>query len=328
MTRSLFALLAATALASSATAATLRPLTTLDAPVVRLSDLFDDAGPGGERVLGPGPGPGARIVVEAPQLAAIARQFGLDWRPASPTDRAVLDRPGRLLPREDVVAALRSALTSAGAPDDAEIDLPGFAAPLVATESHPRSTMEQLDYDAASGRFTGLLAVTGDGMPMLRMRLSGTLQEMIELPVPVRRLLPGSIIQPGDLRMTRLRAGLARGEVVRNPAQAVGLTLRRQAVAGQPLPLAELTRPAAVQKGARVTMQLQAPGLTLLAQGQALEAGAIGDRIQVLNPASRAVVEADVTGPDRVRVAPGTLPLQPAGGRPFQYSSIAGRLVQ
>ena len=89
---------------------TLRTMTTLHAPVVRLSDLFDDAGANAERVLGPGPGAGGRIVVEAAQLGAIARQFGVDWRPASSADRAVLDRPGRPLRREDVLDAVRNAL--------------------------------------------------------------------------------------------------------------------------------------------------------------------------------------------------------------------------
>ena len=39
-----------------------------------------------------------------------------------------------------------------------------------------------------------------------------------------------------------------------------------------------------------------------------MEAGAIGERIRVLNPVSRAVVEAEVIGPDRVRVAPDAMP--------------------
>jgi flagella basal body P-ring formation protein FlgA len=91
----------------SAEAATLRPMTTLHAPVVLLSDLFDDAGANAKRVLGPGPGAGGRIVVEAAQLGAIARQFGVDWRSASSADRAVLDRPGRPLRRNEVVDAVR-----------------------------------------------------------------------------------------------------------------------------------------------------------------------------------------------------------------------------
>ena len=50
------------------------------------------------------------------------------------------------------------------------------------------------------------------------------------------------------------------------------------------------------------------PALT--AQGQAMETGAIGERIRVLNPVSRAVVEAEVIGPDRVRVAPNAFPMR------------------
>jgi len=105
--------------------ATLRSATTLQQPQVRISDLFDDAGPEAERVLGPGPSPGGRIVVEAAQAAAIARQFGVAWRPASSADRVVIDRPGRLLAREDLLGALRSALLGAGAQDAFEDALLG-----------------------------------------------------------------------------------------------------------------------------------------------------------------------------------------------------------
>ena len=41
-----------------------------------------------------------------------------------------------------------------------------------------------------------------------------------------------------------------------------------------------------------------------------MEPGAIGERIRVLNPVSRAVVEAEVIGPDRVRVAPDAMPVK------------------
>ena len=41
-----------------------------------------------------------------------------------------------------------------------------------------------------------------------------------------------------------------------------------------------------------------------------MEPGAIGERIRVLNPVSRAVVESEVIGPDRVRVSPDTMPVK------------------
>ncbi|MBN8892988.1 MAG: flagella basal body P-ring formation protein FlgA [Rhodospirillales bacterium 70-18] len=306
--------------------ATLRPITTLSAGVVRLSDLFDDAGPEAQRVLGPAPAPGARIVVESRQLAAIARQFRVDWRPASTGDRIVLDRPGRLLDRAEAVAALRDALAGVGAPADAEIELPGFSAPLIPQDAKPQFAVEQLDYQGGAGRFTAQLAVTADDMAPLRLRLSGTLAEMVTLPVPAHRLAPGSVIAADDLIIARVRAGLVRGAVAQAPAQAVGLAPRRMLMPGQPLLLADLRKPEAVAKGARVAMQLLAPGLLLLAQGQALESGAVGERIQVLNPASRAVVEAEIVGRDRVRVAPGSVPLATPGTAGF-YSNYAAQVA-
>ena len=38
----------------------------------------------------------------------------------------------------------------------------------------------------------------------------------------------------------------------------------------------------------------------------------MGERVRVLNPVSRAVLEAEVTGPGRVRVRPDSVPLVPA----------------
>lgn len=296
-------------LASPGVAATLRDSTTLDRPMVRIADLFDDAGLASDRVLGPGPAPGGRIVVEAQQLAAIARQFGVSWRANSPAARVVIDRPGRLVPREDVMTCLRAALVSAGASTDAEIDLPGFAAPLVALEAAPQPSIEQIDFDRTTGRFTASLAIATTGEPIQRMRLSGSVREMADEVVTTHRLLPGSVIGPGDLTVQRrpaspLRDGVGREAMVRDPIQAIGLAVRRMEQAGQTLPLADLSVPMMVLKGARVTMELSAPGLSLTGTGTALESGAQGARITVLNPASRAVVEAEILGPDRVRVTP------------------------
>lgn len=311
--RSLIGLtLAAAFVAAPAIAATLRPITTLAAPVVRLSDLWDDLGAGATTVLGPGPAPGGRIVVEAAQLAAIARQFGIEWRPVG-GERAVLERPGRLLPREEVVFALRAALSGVGAPDDAELDLPGYTAPLVPAEAHVRTEVEAMEFDAATDRFVATVSIAGDGMLTQRQRLAGTLHEMAEVQMPVRRMPPGTVVRAGDLQTQRVRVTTLRGEVARMPEQVIGMALRRPAIPGQALALADLFRPLVVTKGARITMQLSSGGLSLAAHGQALEAGAIGDRIQVLNPTSRAVLEAEVVGPDRVRIDANSSPLLLSG---------------
>jgi len=298
-----YAVLLAAALAQPAAAASLRPFTTLSQPLVHLSDLFDDAG--SDRVLGPAPQPGGRILVEAAQLAAIAQQFGVDWRPSSGADRIVIERPGRALPREDALAALREALAASGVSAESEVDLPAFAPPMVPSDGTASAKIGQLDYDPLTGRFTALLSVTADGMEPLLARLSGRVQAMAEVPVAAHKLAAGAIIGSGDMTMARVHAESLRADVVRLPAQAIGMALRHPAFPGQPLPIADLGRPALLQKGAAVAMLLDSPGLTLTAQGIAAESGAMGDHVRVLNPVSHAVVEAEVIGPNRVRVTPG-----------------------
>jgi flagella basal body P-ring formation protein FlgA len=293
---------------ATADAATLRSVTTLHAAVVRLSDLFDEAGANADRVLGPGPGAGGRIVVEAAQLGAIAHQFGVDWRPASSGDRAVLDRPGRPLRREDALDAVKSALIGAGASPDCDIELPGFTPPLVPFEADPRPVVSDMEYEPAAGRFSAVLSITGAAMEPIHMRLTGRVDDTIDLPVATTRLLAGSVLRADDVHIARVHTMLVRSEVVRRTDDAIGMQLKRALAAGQPLMVSELMRPSMVQKGAAVTMLLESPGITLSAQGQALESGAIGERIRVLNPVSRAVLEAEIIGPDRVRVAPNSMP--------------------
>jgi len=285
-------------------AATLRSVTTLHASVVRLSDLFDDAGANANRVLGPGPGAGGRIIVESAQLGAIAHQFGVDWRPASSADRAVLDRPGRPLRREDALNAVRGALIAAGVSADCDIDLPGFSPPLIPFDTDPRPVVSDLDYDPNGGRFTAMLSISGEAMEPIHMRLVGQADDTIELPVAVARLAVGSVLRAEDIHIARVHTSLVRGEVVHRAADAIGMQVKRQLAAGRPLAISELSRPAMVQKRASVMMLLDSTGIRLTAQGQALDAGALGERIRVLNPVSRAVIEAEVVGPDRVRVTP------------------------
>ena len=304
--------LVAGAFAADAQASSLRAATMLHAPVIRLSDLFDDAGANADRVLGTAPGPGGSIVVEAPQLGAIARQFGVDWQPASPAERAVLERAGRLLPRGDVLKAVRASLVAAGASAECEVELPGFTPPMVPAEASPQALATELDYDAGSGRFSAVLSVTGEGMEPINLRMAGQVDDTIELPVAVARLAAGTVVRADDVRLARVHVAMVHSEVLHETADAVGMQLRHPMMAGQPFAVAEMARPTLVQRGSDVQMQLQAPGISLLAQGVAMESGATGERIRVLNPSSRAVVEAIVIGPGQVRVAPNSIPITTA----------------
>jgi flagella basal body P-ring formation protein FlgA len=218
------------------------------------------------------------------------------------------------------MATLRAALRNAGAVADSDIDVPGLVTPLVAQDAAPQCTIEQIDYDRTGGRFTATLAIAVESEPIQRMRLSGNVREMADTVVTTHRLMAGSVIGPGDLTLHRQRAEPTREAIVRDPLEAIGLAVRHMAAAGQTLSLADLAVPFTIQKGARVTMELSAPGLSLTGVGQAQESGVLGATISVLNPLSRAVVEAEILGPDRVRVTPGTAPRAAARPQAKQVS--------
>ena len=291
-----------------ANAASLRPTTVLHGPTVLLRDLFDDPGAEANRVLGPGPVPGGRIVVEAPQLRAIARQFDVDWRPASSADRAVLERPAQPMKRDDALSAIRAALVAAGASPECVVELTGFSAPLVPLGASPRAVVSQLDYDGRLGRFSALLSVTSEGMDPVNLRVAGQVRELVELPVAAARLPAGTIIGQDDVHMAHVSAGSLRGEVVHVIEQIVGMQLTHSVQPGQPLLPADLARPIMVRRGALVRLRLERAGLSVTGQAVALDAGSEGERIRVQNPGSRTMLEGTVIGPNLIRVSPNTSP--------------------
>ena len=305
---------------AKAYAATLRTMTILNSQHVLLSDLFDGA-PDGGRVLGPSPPPGQRIVVEAPQLAAIAQQFGVPWKPVTPGDRAVLERSGKPVSRDKIVQILTKALVAAGAQPDASYEFTGFAQPLAPSDSTPDITVSQLDWEATSGRFTALLAITADGMDPVTLRISGRSVATEEVLVPTRRLEPGDILRAEDVRLARVHSNLVHGEVARDPSDAIGRTVRHAEPEGVAMLRADLVSATLVTRQAPVLIELSAPGLNMTAQGEALENGGLGDRIRVRNTLSHAIMLAEVAGDGRVRVEPGSLPIVPAGRQRGAYAA-------
>jgi flagella basal body P-ring formation protein FlgA len=300
---------AATLLAPAATAmasapALLRPHALVHGPSVLLSDLFVDA-PG--IIAFPSPPPGRRIVLEPAQIAQVARANGITWRPMPGAERIVVERPGAPLSRATVEAALRLALLPLGAGPDDGFDL-ASPLPMVPAAMEPLVSAEDAVLDRGSGRFSATLVLDHGDAPPARVRIIGRAWAGVPAAVPVRRLAAGEILRAEDIRIERVRAD--RAQALIDPAMVPGLAARRPVAPGQPLLQADLVRPAAVTRNSAVMMAI------VSAQGRALEDGAAGETIRVQNVASRAVVAAEVVGPGRVRVAPGSLPIERPGQAP------------
>src|SRR5439155_136890 len=82
--------------------------------------------------------------------------------------------------------------------------------------------------------------------------------------------------------------------------QAAGLIAKRALAAGKPIRQADLMKPELVARNETVTIVFEVPGIMLTTRGKALEAGAQGDLVNVLNVQSKRTVQATVSGPGRV----------------------------
>lgn len=287
-----------------------RPLVLAEDAALRLSDLFDHAGEAGQAVIGAAPAPGRRMMLDAAQLAAIARRHGLAWRPLTGEERSIVERPGRPLPREEIEALLREDLVRLGMDPEAELEMPGFAPPAVPLAALPQVMLEATHYDAATRRFATTLVVAADGMAGWRGRLTGRALPTVPVVVATRRLAVGDVVGPADLREIRLRAERVRPGTAQRAEEVAGRQLRRPIAANLPFVLVDLVAPTVVAKNQLVLMVLDGPGLAMTAQGRAMEAAARGERVPVMNLASRSIVEAEAIGPGRVRVLPGATPIQ------------------
>ncbi len=310
----------------AASAAQPRQSMTVRSDTVKLSDLFSGLEAGQDCDIGSAPAPGRRIVVEQPQLAAIAEQFGVDWQPGPAPARVVLERKARSISRDDLVPVLRSALVAAGASEGSDVSLSSYVTLALPAEASGQPSVESLNYDRSSGRFSADLLFEMPGGDPVPVQVSGTIQEMAQIPVLAHNMNAGSVITPADLQVRRVRKAMINDRTLLTADAAIGLALRHQMMVGNSLSLEELSRPSLVSRGMSVLLRLEDTGLVLVAKGVAIEDGGLDDRIHVLNPVSRAVLVARVTGTGTVQVDPASTPVILAtqgSGLPPVYSMAA-----
>jgi len=289
----------------------LRSQSLVEDQVIRISDLFDGT-TRGDVVIGAAPAPGQRYVIEASQLASIARRFNVDWRPTSGAERSVIERPGRALSREAALEVVRAELHGLGLPADAELELAAFSPPILPLNALPRLSAEGGHYESASNRFAATLIVMADGMPSIRMRVAGRAIATVPAVIATRRLAVGDVVGPEDARLVKLRAERVRPGTAQRLEDVVGMQLRRPTSSDLPFMGADLMAPHVITKNEVVMMVVEGPGLSLTTQGRALEAAPRGGRLNVMNLTSRSVVEAEAIGPGRVRVRLGAGPIRTA----------------
>ncbi|HEX9569005.1 MAG TPA: flagellar basal body P-ring formation chaperone FlgA [Rhodospirillales bacterium] len=281
----------------------LRESITVNSKVVRLGDLFVGVGDKADISVAYAPEPGKRAIFDANWLYRAAHAYKLNWRPLSLQDQVVVERESLMVTREEIEDHIRAALIERGADPAMQVELtnrmmriylPGTATSTIG--------VEDVAYESRSGRFAAVIAAPAGEPAATRVRVSGRVHKITQVPVPARRLAINDVITERDVKFVAIRDDRVPRDAVTNADELIGMAAKRGLRPGVPVQSTAVQQPILVPKGSLVTIVLQIPKMTLTAQGKALDNGSDGDTIRITNSQSKKVIEAEVTGPGKVVV--------------------------
>ena len=110
------------------------------------------------------------------------------------------------------------------------------------------------------------------------------------VPVPVRRLMPDDIVQPGDIEMVNLPWARVNAYAVTEAEALVGMQVRRMLSPGRPVQVQSVQPPIIISRGERVTIQLSYGTLELAAEGKAISDAHLGQEVRVVNLSSNKTI--------------------------------------
>lgn len=296
---------------------TLRSEAVVTGNVVRIGDLIDHAGIVADIPIFRAPPLGETGTVSASQVLTAVKPHALIGIDPGPIEEITVTRASRTVPARDIQNALAKAIVRAsglGSPADMSINLDRA---LRDWQVEPTNTaapaIENLRYDAQTGRFDAIAEIPG--APQTRRRLTGSAVATANVVVLTRAMARGDIIAANDLTMQRIPRGQLSGDTITETSQAVGRAARGALTNNHPLRTSDVMRPEIVRRNESVALVYQVPGITLSVRGKAVDSGAEGDMIDVVNVQSNRTVRGTVVGPGQVSVAAMTV-ITTADARP------------
>jgi len=282
---------------------------TVTSGIVRVGDLVEHAGIIANVPIFRAPDLGATGTVPAEAVVeAVARHqlIGLDTGDVS---EVTVTRASRAIPAKMIEDRVAQALATQYALGPAKDVTVTFDRELTAIQVEPSAKgdprIASLNYDSRTGRFDVALDLPTGATTRGTLRLSGRAAATAEIVTLARSIDRGEVINASDVAVERRPRAEVGRELLRNVDRVVGFAARAPLRPGQPLRAADLMKPEVVQHNETVTLIYEMPGLRLTVRGKAVDGGAVGDTIGVLNEQSKRTVQGVVVGPGRVIVRTG-----------------------
>jgi flagella basal body P-ring formation protein FlgA len=289
----------------------LKASATVMGDIVRIGDLVDNAGAVADVPIFRAPDLGQTGSVPAASVIEAVRGhhiLGLDSRGLS---EVAVTHAARAITAKDVEARILLALAGKyGLPDQSSLavvfdnDVRTFVVEPGATDE---LAVSHLTYEPRTTRFDVVFELPGSAVARrLPLHFTGSLSETFEAVVPTHEIAQGQVLKVSDLAVERRPKAGSSSTVLTTIEQAQGLSAKHSLKAGQIVHQTDVAKPELVGRGETVTILFQVPGITLTIIGKAVEPGALGDVISVINVQSKHTLQATVIGAGRVSVSGST----------------------
>jgi flagella basal body P-ring formation protein FlgA len=285
----------------------LKESVTVTSEIVRIGDLVDNAGPAADIPVFRAPDLGQTGSVAVGRVAAALRRHDVLGVDTGSITEVVVTRLSRIIAGKEITDRIAQAVAGQFGFGLAEnlavvLDRPVRALHVEASATEELA-LARLHVDPRSGRFDVVFDLPGRAAAQrLPLRFTGTVTETVQAATLMRPINSGEIITAADVAAER-RPKAEVGSYAISIKQAVGLAAKHPLRSGHVLRAGDLTKPVVVQRNEAVTIVYEVPGILLTLRGKALEAGAVGDAIGVLNTQSNRTIQATVAGPGRVTIA-------------------------
>jgi len=297
---------------------TLRANVTVTSDVVRVGDLIDNAGSAALIAVYRSPDLGTTGALPVAQVLSVLRAKQVIGVMTGDIKEVQVTRLARTLANKDLENAVATALERRfGLGDAANITVTfdrGIADMRLDASNTGALQPVATRYDARSGRFDVAFEISNDNNPApTKLRFTGTAIETVEVAVLTRDIDRADLLKSSDVSVERRPKAEVTGEAASRD-RTVGMQLRRPMRAGTPIRVADIVKPDFVQRDQSVTIIYQVPGLYLTTRGKAIESGAEGDTVSVLNLQSKRTLTGVVTGRGQITIqgASQSAPMAPA----------------
>ncbi|MFZ4124836.1 MAG: flagellar basal body P-ring formation chaperone FlgA [Rickettsiales bacterium] len=206
---------------------------------------------------------------------------------------------------KDVEKKVAEAMVGEGVAEHVETNVLPSGTPLLYKANHPiELVVHALQVDPDAKRWQAEAYIIADGKTEAVKPIAGRYDEMMRVPMLTRQMGMKDVITLDDLEMRLVPSRKLRKDTVLDVDHMIGKSARRMISADRMIRQSELTTAIAVEKDRSVEMIYRTPTMSIRTMGKALENGAAGELIRVMNQDTQRTISAKVIDSSRVEVAP------------------------